>query len=126
MLWAPTVSGREKNNHPPLAGVHQVTAAVKLTVIHTWFFQRLGVPHQPRHRLTVPVEDLHRQIVVLLLLHDPLLKLLLDTPDSPSTPAPAHELPAVTNTNLAHDCELQRQVLHLHKVLFIRPLAVAA
>lgn len=62
------------------------STAVKPTVIGTWLLQRLRVPHQPCHSLGVPVEDLHGQVVVLLLLHYSLLKLLLVTQDSPSTP----------------------------------------
>lgn len=57
-----------------------------MSEVGTWLLQRLRVPHQPSHTLGVPVEDLHGQVVVLLLLHDSLLKLLLGTPDSPSTP----------------------------------------
>lgn len=96
-------------------------------LIRTRLLQRLGVPHQPGHRLGVPVEDLHGQVVVLLLLHYSLLKLLLGTQEQPVN-AIAHQLPVVaaTDTHLAHDGELQRQVLHLHKVFFIRLLAGAA
>lgn len=96
-------------------------------VIRTRLLQRLCVPHQPGHRLGVPVEDLHGQVVVLLLLHYSLLKLLLVT-RQPINAAVAHHLPvgAATDTHLAHDGELQRQVLHLHKVFFIGLLTGAA
>lgn len=125
-LWAPTVSGKE---HITLVASGSSPSACERaeTVIRTRLLQRLCVPHQPGHRLGVPVEDLQGQVVVLLLLHYSLLKLLLVTRHSPSTPV-AYLLPvaAATDTHLAHDGELQRQVLHLHKVFFVRLLTGAA
>lgn len=101
--------------------------------VRTRLLQCLRAAHQPRQRLGVPVEDLHRQVVVLLLLHDPLLQLLLVQRDiavasvrePPPTPhrVDGRVLPVPREGRvccyLAHDGQLQRQVLHLHKVFFI-------
>lgn len=127
-LWAPATSETDKRKRERLlrcGSRRQDFHRGRQQAIDTWLLQCLRAAHQPRQRLCVPVEDLHRQVVILLLLHDSLLQLLLVRRDS----AVEHRqtslqlLPesrvGASAVYLTHDRQLHRQVLHLHKVVFI-------